>query len=91
VSELHRVELAAGSLAEIGLGLVAVIQRFDALVNAYAPPRASPVAADESIEPVLDLVLGLVAIRARIQAQLDGCEASSAPSTDDATQESWLR
>lgn len=91
MSQLHRVELAAGSLAELGLGLVALIQRFDALVNAFAPPCATASAEGAAADPVLDLLLGLVAVRVKIQAQLDRSEAKSALRIKLSKRESWLR
>ena len=93
MSGLHHVAVADGSLLQLALGLEVMISRFDAIVDEHAPAASvAEVLPTETHERTVELVLGLVALRNRIAAELTAASTPIAPAPPvGSIDESWLR
>jgi len=90
VSALHDLRVADGSLLDIASGVESVMRRFDALVERYAQP--TEVSGQEGDRKTTELLLGLIAIRSRLEARFERSNQSyPQPPIDRSSPGSWLR
>lgn len=66
-------------LLQVTLGLISAAKRFDALVEAHAPPEAPRREGEPALDDALYFVLGLVAFRARLMTAVEGIPLPPAP------------
>jgi hypothetical protein len=69
MTELDRLATNPGNWLDLLCGIRGYITRFDALLGQYAPPGGAP--ADDAPSEVVELLLGMIAIRDRIVATTD--------------------
>jgi hypothetical protein len=87
MSELHRTDIADGSLLELSCGALSIIHRFDEMLVRYGTPTSSSAISGTA----LDLVLGMIAIRDRLMTAFDLTESPSLARGVQERKTDWLR